>query len=336
MEENRQKPLIGITIGDINGIGPEVIIKSVLDTKIYAQADLIVYGHGKVLSFYKKNLNLDRFSFNQSNSPKQINHKRLNVINCWEEDFEVNPGVNDTKAGKFALKSLEKATDDLKEGLIDAVVTAPINKHNIQSDDFNFPGHTEYLTEKFEASESLMFLCNDHLRIGVATGHIPLMSVKDHLTPDLLKNKIRLMITSCKKDFGTQKPKIAILGLNPHAGEDGLLGSEEAELIAPVINEFKDKGELVFGPYPADGFFGNGSYKNFDAVLGMYHDQGLIPFKTIAFEDGVNFTAGLSVIRTSPDHGTAFNIAGKNVASEQSMRSAIYMATDIARQRSAV
>ena len=281
-----------------------------------------------------KSLNLDRFSFNQTESPKHLHHKKLNVINCWEDEFEVNPGADEKTAGSFALKSLIRATDDLKEDVIDAVVTAPVNKHNIQSDAFDFPGHTEFLTEKFEAKESLMFLCNEHLRIGVATGHIPLISLKEHLTADLIKEKIQLMIQSCKKDFGTQKPKIAVLGLNPHAGEDGLFGSEETELISPVINEFKEKGELVSGPYPADGFFGNGSYNKFDAILGMYHDQGLIPFKTIAFEDGVNFTAGLKVIRTSPDHGTAFNIAGKNLANPQSMRSAIFMAIDISRQRS--
>ena len=271
MEEQRQKPVIGISIGDINGVGPEVIIKSVLDSKIFAQADLVVYGHGKVLSFYKKSLNLDRFSFNQTESPKHLHHKKLNVINCWEDEFEVNPGADEKTAGSFALKSLIRATDDLKEDVIDAVVTAPVNKHNIQSDAFDFPGHTEFLTEKFEAKESLMFLCNEHLRIGVATGHIPLISLKEHLTADLIKEKIQLMIQSCKKDFGTQKPKIAVLGLNPHAGEDGLFGSEETELISPVINEFKEKGELVSGPYPADGFFGNGSYNKFDAILGMYH-----------------------------------------------------------------
>ena len=333
MEEKRQKPVIGITIGDINGIGPEVIIKSVLEKKIYQQANIVVYGHGKALSFYKKNLNLDRFSFNQSDNAKHLNNNRLNVINCWDEDFEVTPGSNEKKAGEFALKSLERASNDLKEGLIDGLVTGPINKHNIQSEDFQFPGHTEYFTNKFKAPSSLMFLCNEFLRIGVATGHIPLMSLKEKLTSDLLKTKIGLMINSCKKDFGITKPKIAVLGLNPHAGEDGLLGDEEIQLITPVISEFKEKGDLVFGPFAADGFFGNGSYKNFDAVLGMYHDQGLIPFKTIAFEDGVNFTAGLSAIRTSPDHVTAYNIAGKNMANPQSMRSAIYMAIDIAKQR---
>ncbi len=336
MEEQKKKPVIGISIGDMNGIGPEVIIKSVMDNKIYNQADLVVYGHGKVLSYYKKNLGLERFSFNQTYNAQHLNHKRLNVINCWADDFEIHPGADEKIAGAYALKALEKATDDLKAGHLDAVVTAPINKNNIQSEEFDFPGHTEYLTDKFEAKESLMFLCNEHLRIGVATGHIPLMSLHQHLTSELLEKKIQLMTKSCKKDFGIQKPKIAVLGLNPHAGEEGLLGNEENDLITPVITKLKDKGELVYGPFAADGFFGNASYQKYDAVLGMYHDQGLIPFKTIAFEDGVNFTAGLNVIRTSPDHGTAYNIAGKNEANAQSMRSAIYMAIDISIQRSSL
>lgn len=330
---NRIKPIIGITIGDINGIGPEVIIKSVENNKILSLATFVIYGHGKVLSHYKHLLHAERLSFHQAQSIKDIKHNKLNVINCWDENFEVKVGLETPEAGRFALAALIKASEDLKTGGIQGVVTAPISKNNIQSDNFKFPGHTEYFTSTFEAKESLMFLCNEHLRIGVATGHIALSQIKEKLTKQVIEEKTNLMLESLKKDFGIAKPRVAMLGLNPHAGEEGLLGGEEKEFILPLIVEFKEKGHLVFGPYPADGFFGNASYTKFDAVLAMYHDQGLIPFKTIAFEDGVNFTAGLSIVRTSPDHGTAFNIAGKNIAHEQSMRSAIYMAIDIVKNR---
>ena len=327
------KPVIGITIGDINGIGPEVIIKAVLDHKLFDHVDLIVYGHGKVLSHYKKILDIERFSFHQIQSLDQFRPGKLNVINSWSEDLEVLPGTDQGKAGEIALAALKHAVSDLQQGKINGVVTAPISKNNIHGEDFRFPGHTEFFTEQFKAEDSLMFLCNEHLRIGVATGHIPLMQIREKLTKEVITRKLQLMLDSLQKDFAINKPRIAVLGLNPHAGEDGLLGNEEAELISPVINEFKEQGKLVFGPYPADGFFGNHSDSKFDGILAMYHDQGLIPFKTIAFEDGVNFTAGLPIIRTSPDHGTAFNIAGKNMANAQSMRSAIYMAIDIARNR---
>lgn len=336
MQENTNEkpfiPTLGITIGDINGIGPEVIIKSVLNPKIFDFVNLVVYGHGKVLSHYKNLLEAEKFSFNQTNSIDQIRYNRLNVINCVE-DIEVKPGEETPEAGALALAALRAATEDLKAGKIDGIVTAPINKNNIQSDNFKFPGHTEFFTEAFGEKESLMFLCGEQLRIGVATGHISVAQIKDKLTAEVIRKKLNLMLKSLKKDFGAGKPKIAVLGLNPHAGEDGLLGNEEIEIIRPVINEFKEKGELIFGPYPADGFFGNASQSKFDGILAMYHDQGLIPFKTLAFEDGVNFTAGLPIVRTSPDHGTAYNIAGKGIASEQSMRTAIYMAKDILASR---
>lgn len=332
MQENsREKkiiPTLGITIGDMNGIGPEVIIKSVLNQKIFDFVNLVVYGHGKVLSHYKNMMEIEKFSFTQTNSADQLRDNRLNVINCLE-DVEVVPGEETPEAGQLALAALKRAAQDLKEGKIDAVVTAPINKNNIQSDEFKFPGHTEFFTEFFGEKDSLMFLCGQQIRIGVATGHISIAEIKEKLTAELIGRKLNLMLKSLKKDFGIQKPKVAVLGLNPHAGEDGLLGKEEIEIIRPLINEFKEKGELVFGPYPADGFFGNASQTKFDGILAMYHDQGLIPFKTLAFEEGVNFTAGLPIVRTSPDHGTAYNIAGKGIANEQSMRSAIYMAKDI-------
>lgn len=335
MEEREEQfiPNIGITIGDINGIGPEVIIKACYEGKLMQRANLIVYGHGKVLSHYKKILNMERFAFNQMKEGDHIRTGRINVINCWDDEFEISPGEENETGGKTALAALTKSVEDLKSGFLNAVVTAPINKHNIQSDEFQFPGHTEFFTEKFGGDDSLMFLCNDKLRVGVATGHIPLMSIREHLTADVLRSKVQIMIDSIKKDFGKNKPKIALLGLNPHAGEDGLLGSEEKDLIKPVINEFKENGHLVFGPYPADGFFGVNNQSQFDGILAMYHDQGLIPFKTLAFEDGVNYTAGLEIIRTSPDHGTAYGLAGKGTANAQSMRSAIYMALDIARER---
>ncbi len=332
-EKELIRPRIGITIGDINGIGPEVIIKSCLAKALLEQAEITVYGHGRVFSFYKKELNIENFHFNQLRDDQRPRFGKLNVVNCWEGDIEIKPGEENETGGKSALNALNRVVKDLKEGKLDAVVTAPISKHNIQSEAFQFPGHTEFFTTKFEAKDSLMFLCNDKFRVGVATGHISLMQIKDKLTSEVLNSKINLMLKSLKNDFGINKPKVAVLGLNPHAGEDGLLGSEEKELINPIINEFKDKGHLVFGPYPADGFFGNHTQAKFDGVLAMYHDQGLIPFKTLAFEDGVNFTAGLSIVRTSPDHGTAFDIAGKGIAHEQSMRSAIYMAIDVARER---
>ncbi|GHE60321.1 4-hydroxythreonine-4-phosphate dehydrogenase PdxA [Roseivirga thermotolerans] len=326
--EERKLPTLGITIGDVNGIGPEVIIKSALDARIFNQVNLVVYGHGKVLSHYKTLLDIEKFVFNQTQKADQIRYNKLNVINCVE-DIEVTPGEETKEAGALALAAIQQASQDLKEGKIDAIVTAPINKNNIQSDSFQFPGHTEFFTETFGAEESLMFLCSEQMRIGVATGHISVAQIKERLTAEVIEKKASLMLRSLKKDFGITKPKVAVLGLNPHAGEDGLLGTEENEIIRPVINAFKEKGELVFGPYPADGFFGNASQTKFDGVLAMYHDQGLIPFKTLAFEDGVNFTAGLSIVRTSPDHGTAYNIAGKGLANEQSMRAAIYMARDI-------
>lgn len=330
--DNKSVPTLGITIGDVNGIGPEVIIKSVLNQKIFDFVNLVVYGHGKALSHYKNMLSIDKFSFNQTNDADQIRHNRLNVINCVE-DIEIKPGEETKEAGELALAALKRATQDLKDGKIHGVVTAPINKNNIQSEEFKFPGHTEFFTESFGEKDSLMFLCGERIRIGVATGHISVAQIQEKLTGEVIKRKLNLMLKSLKKDFGIQKPKVAVLGLNPHAGEDGLLGNEEIEIIRPLINEFKEKGDLTFGPYPADGFFGMASQTKFDGVLAMYHDQGLIPFKTLAFEEGVNFTAGLPIVRTSPDHGTAYNIAGKGIANEQSMRSAIYMAKDILTHR---
>lgn len=332
-KSHKQKPLIGITMGDINGIGPEVIIKALENSKITQHLTPIIYGSAKVLSFYRKQLDRNNFNFSPINDLSKPYHRKVNVLNCWEEMVEINPGQDNATGGKYAFKALEAATKDLKEGKIAALVTAPINKLNIQSDDFKFAGHTEYLAEKADSKESLMFMVSDSMRVGVLTGHIPLKDVAASVTKESIMKKLKMMSKSLKQDFGIQKPKIAVLGLNPHAGEDGLLGQEEIEVIRPAIEEFKSKGQIVMGPYPADGFFGSGEHHKFDAVLAMYHDQGLIPFKSLTFSTGVNFTAGLPFVRTSPDHGTAYAIAGKNQADEGSMRTAIFAALDIANSR---
>lgn len=328
-----EKPVIGITIGDINGIGPEVIIKTFADSRMLRICTPIIYGSTKVLAYYKKALQLEEFNYSQSKDPDQFHSRKINVVNCWGDMVEINTGTVTTEAGTSAYQALEKACEDLKNGHLDGIVTAPINKNNIQNEKFKFAGHTEYLTQYFGSKESLMFLISGNLRVGVVTGHIPLQEVSKTITKELIISKIELMASSLIKDFGILKPKIAVLGLNPHAGEEGLLGQEEIEIIKPAIEICKSKGMLVFGPFPADGFFGTNQYQKVDGVLAMYHDQGLIPFKTLAFDSGINFTAGLSVVRTSPDHGTAYDIAGKNLASENSMREAVYLACDIVKNR---
>ena len=336
MSESTQnkKPIIGITIGDINGIGPEVVIKSLEDARIIKQFTPVIYGSGKVLSFYKKNLDKEDFNYFQINGLDKINHKKVNILNIWDEAVEISPGKGNETSGKYARISLQKATEDLKNGHIHAITTAPLSKELIQNDEFKFPGHTEYLTKEAGEKESLMMLVHEGLRVGVVTGHIPLKEVSKAIDKDKVSSKLKIMIKSLKNDFGIKKPKVAILGLNPHSGENGLLGDEESKVIEPVINQFKSGHDLVYGPFPADGFFGSGSFQNYDGVLAMYHDQGLIPFKAMAFEEGINYTAGLPFVRTSPDHGTAFAIAGKNEADETSFRNALYLASDITRQRS--
>ncbi len=324
---------IGISIGDVNGIGLEVIIKTLADSRIMDYCTPIVYGHTKVASFHRKALNITDFQFNVITEPAQANAKRANMINCWEEDVKIEMGQSTETGGKYAFKSLERAVNDLVAGSIDALVTAPINKHNIQSDAFHFAGHTEYLQEKAGGQDSLMFLISDDLRVGVVTGHIPVNNIAQKVTQESILSKLKLMNESLKKDFWIRKPKIAVLGLNPHAGDNGLIGGEEIETIIPAIELAKASGILAMGPYAADGFFANGSYKKFDAVLAMYHDQGLIPFKQISFESGVNFTAGLNIVRTSPDHGTAYDIAGKDQASETSFREALFAAIHIVKNR---
>jgi 4-hydroxythreonine-4-phosphate dehydrogenase len=333
MNPRKNKPVIGISIGDINGIGPEVTIKALLDNRLQKLITPVIYAHGKILTFYRKQLELEDFNFMQIRNIDEVHHKKVNVINVIEESPEVIPGVETQEAGKLALLALDQAIIDLQSGKIDGLVTAPLNKNNVNSPEKTFIGHTEYLTQAFKSEESLMFLVAEDIRVGLVTGHLPLSQVAIHVTADNIKRKLDIMLNSLKEDFGIGKPRVAVLGLNPHAGEDGLLGKEEENIIQPVIKEYKDKGHLVFGPYPADGFFGMMHQKKFDGVLAMYHDQGLIPFKSLAFETGVNFTAGLPIVRTSPDHGTAYTIAGKKIAEEGSMRAAILQAYDIIKNR---
>jgi len=292
----------------------------------------IVYGSSKVASIHRKKLQINDFSFHKINSATEANMKKPNIIECWKEDVTVAFGEENKDGGKYALASLEAATKDLLENKIDALVTAPINKNNIQSETFNFPGHTEYLTNKFEG-ESLMLMTSENLKVGVVTNHIPIKTVATALTTEAIFVKIKTLNKTLIQDFMITNPRIAVLGLNPHAGDNGLLGKEEEEIIIPAINNAKSVNINAFGPYPADGFFGSGNYKKFDAVLGMYHDQGLIPFKSLSFGSGTNYTAGLNIVRTSPDHGVAYDIAGKNKAEENSFRAAIYLACDIAKNR---
>lgn len=333
-DSQRQKTIIGITLGDYNGIGPEIILKALDSNQLSGFYTVIVYGSMKVLNRYRQVLKLKEWPLQNIQKAEQANPKITNVITCWnDQQLDVKPGTVTPEAGKAALACLKRGVEDLKSGKIHALVTAPINKDNIQSDEFKFPGHTEYLANEFETKEALMFLVAGNFRVGVLTGHIPLGKVRSTITADKLTFKINQMYDSLVNDFGIDKPKIAVLGLNPHAGENGLIGSEEKDVIEPVVEEFRQKGQLVYGPFPSDGFFGAAEHKHYDAVLAMYHDQGLIPFKTIAFNEGVNFTAGLPAVRTSPDHGTAYAIAGKNQADPQSLLQAIYQAADIFRYR---
>ncbi len=330
-----QNPLIGITLGDINGVGPEVIIKSLSDNRILKYLTPVIYGSTKVLSYYRKSLGIEDFNYSQVKGDF-INFKKVNVVNCWDEVVEINMGSVAPDVAVYAFNALEKGTEDLINEKIDALVTGPINKKLLQSEKFNFPGQTEYISSKCGQKESLMMMAGDVLKVGLVTTHLPIKDVSQHITKENISSKIKIFIQSLKYDFGINKPKIAVLGLNPHAGEDGLLGKEEMDIIIPVIEDFKNKGFLIHGPYPSDGFFGAAQFRNYDGILAMYHDQGLIPFKTISFEAGVNFTAGLPVIRTSPDHGTAYNLVGKNIASEVSMRSAIFLAKEIYHHRNPI
>lgn len=323
---------VGITLGDINGIGPEVVIKALQDNRILTNCTVIIYGSTKVLAAHKKVIDGD-FSYQSIKEGDRPDPKKINVINCWQEDVPVKFGAKTTHGGQCAFTALEKATSDLASGYIDVLVTAPISKENIQEAGFQFPGHTEYLASIANQKEALMMMVSDNLRVALVTAHISLKEVAEQLTKQKIIDKTKAVEESLRKDFKIVRPKIAVLGLNPHAGEQGKLGNEELEIVVPAIKELINQGILVYGPYPSDGFFGSSAVTQFDAVLAMYHDQGLTPFKALAFDTGVNYTAGLPIVRTSPDHGTAFDIAGQNKAHEQSMRNAIYLAIDVYQNR---
>lgn len=328
---------VGITHGDVNGVGYEILIKAFSDARMLELFHPIIYGSSKSASFHRKVLNDNSVNFNIITSVEESREGKVNLLNCVVDETRIEIGKPSTESGKSAFIALDCATKDLKDNKIDVLVTLPINKDSIQSDQFNFPGHTEFLEERFagEGDKALMIMATQTMRVALATTHVPLKDVSSALSRELIAEKIRTLNNTLKRDFSIDAPRIAVLGLNPHAGENGLLGKEEEEIIAPVVKEAQEEWILCAGPFAADGFFGSGRFKEFDAILAMYHDQGLIPFKTLAMDMGVNFTAGLPIVRTSPDHGTAYDIAGKNEASDESFRQAIYMAIDIFRNRSA-
>ncbi|MCD8293588.1 MAG: 4-hydroxythreonine-4-phosphate dehydrogenase PdxA [Prevotellaceae bacterium] len=331
MEDKRIR--VGITQGDINGVGYEVILKTFSDPAMLELCVPVVYGSPKVAAYHRKVLNLST-NFSIVGSASEAVHNRLSVVNCNDDDVKVEFGKADAEAGKAALAALERAVEEYKSGLIDVIVTAPINKHTIQGDGFSFPGHTEYMQEKLgNGDKALMILMKGSFRVALVTGHVPVSRIASTITKELIEEKLSIFHNSLKCDFGIGAPRIAVLALNPHAGDEGLLGKEEQEIIRPAISEMAAKGILCYGPYPADGFMGAGRFNHFDGVLAMYHDQGLAPFKALVMDEGVNYTAGLPVVRTSPAHGTAYDIAGKGTASEDSFRQAVYTAIDIFRNR---
>ena len=331
MENSKVK--VGITQGDINGIGYEVILKTFADPLMFELCTPVIYGSPKVAAYHRKALDLTT-NFSIVNSASEAADNRLNIVNCTNDEAKVEFSKPSVEAGKAAFEALEKAMEEYKEGLIDVIVTAPINKHTIQSQDFAFPGHTEYIEQKLgNGQKALMILLKNDFRVALVTGHVPISQISKVLTKELIQEKLEIFNRSLKEDFDISAPRIAVLSLNPHAGDDGLLGTEEQQIIIPALREMSDKGILCYGPYPADGFMGSGNYTAFDGILAMYHDQGLAPFKALAMDEGVNFTAGLPVVRTSPAHGTAYDIAGKGLASEDSFRQAIYVAIDVFRNR---
>ena len=328
-EQTSDKVRVGISCGDLNGVGLEVVIRCFMDQRMMEHVTPIVYCSGKTASAYRKLLGIEDFSFHRVKNADEALPKKANLINVWEDEIQLDLGKPSVETGKYAYYSLEAATEDLANGKIDVLVTAPIDKKTIQGAGFDFPGHTEFLASLSNVDEALMFLVSEDLRVGVVTGHIPLKDVPTAITQERILKKLDMMEMSLTKDFGITRPKLAVLGLNPHAGDQGLLGEEDGTIIAPAIRKAQERGLLAFGPYAADGFFGSNNWKNFDGVLAMYHDQGLAPFKALSFGTGVNFTAGLPIVRTSPDHGTAYDIAGKGEANEASIRAAIFLARDI-------
>ncbi|MEI6408913.1 MAG: 4-hydroxythreonine-4-phosphate dehydrogenase PdxA [Bacteroidota bacterium] len=324
---------IGITCGDINGIGLEVILKALALKKAGPAFKIVIYGSTKVVAYHKNIITQENIQFHSVNTPEEALADRINIINCWNDNVNITLGKPTELGGKCAYQALERAVKDLKAGLLDAMVTAPIHKKAMQLAGFPFIGHTEYITNEFGAKNSLMLMVSDTLRVGVVTNHLPLSKVAEAVTKEKVLRKILIMSETLKIDFNMERPTIAVLGLNPHAGDEGAIGDEEARIILPAIEEAKAKGVMAFGPYPADGFFGSGQYHKFDGIMAMYHDQGLVPFKALSFGAGVNYTAGLSIVRTSPDHGTAYDIAGKGEADETSFIKALYLAAEIVRNR---
>ena len=333
MKKSNSKIRVGISIGDINGIGPEVIVKSLMDQRILDSFYPIIYGHTSIFKHLTEELQIGGFHFDSITDADQAHPQKINILNCLDENIETHFGISTQEAGAIAFKSLDTAVKDIASNKFDVLVTAPINKKNIQSKDFNFPGHTEYLADYANEDNPIMLMVHNCLRVGVVTGHIPVKDVANTISTELILKKLEALNNCLNTDFNIRKPKIAVLGLNPHSGDEGLIGIEEQTIIVPAIEKAKENGIICLGPYPADGFFSGHKYAQFDGVLAMYHDQGLTPFKTISQGDGVNFTGGLPIVRTSPDHGTGYDIAGLNQADETSFRNAIYVALDIYNNR---
>lgn len=334
MRENA-KPVIGISCGDLNGIGIELIIKTFSDNRILEQCTPVIFVSNKVINFYRKSVAEINFNYQNIKEFNRISHKQVNIFNCWEEDVVINPGLLNDIGGKYAVLSLQTAVAALKQKQIDGLVTAPVHKKNIQSQEFSFTGHTPYLKSMFGVNDVVMMLCAGNFRVALVTEHIPVSEVAKEITKEKILSKLNIVHQSLQKDFGIDRPRIAVLGLNPHAGDEGLIGNEEETIIKPAVKEAKNNNMLVVGPYSADAFFARRSFSTFDAVLAMYHDQGLIPFKTLATGEGMNYTAGLPAVRTSPDHGVAFDIAGKDKADTSSFITALFECIDIINRRSA-
>ena len=322
---------VGISIGDINGIGGEIFLKTFEDSRMLDFCTPVVFASAKTITFLIKHFNLN-IKFQGIKSIDQVVIGKINVINVWNENVQVEFGEETQKGGQYAIKSLKAAVESLKNNEIDVLVTAPLSKANIQEEDFKFPGHTDYLNQELEG-DSLMFMITNSLKVGLLTDHVPVKDIVSHITPELIQKKFQTVHDTLVQDFGISKPKVAFLSINPHIGDHGVIGKEDDEVLIPTLEKIRDNGELVYGPYSADSFFGSGNYKNFDAIIAAYHDQGLVPFKTLSFGKGVNFTAGLNAVRTSPDHGTAFEIAGKNVADASSFKEAVYTGIDIFKKR---
>jgi 4-hydroxythreonine-4-phosphate dehydrogenase len=327
----KKLPIVGISIGDINGIGPEIVLKTFEDERMLEFCTPVIFAHTKMLSFLKRHFKLN-LKFQGINAPEKAIQGKINVVNSWKNNPKIEFGQEQKTAGAFALKSLQHATQALKEQHINVLVTAPIHKNNIQAEEFKFPGHTDFLEQEL-GGKALMFMVSDTIKVGLLTDHVPVKDISKNITPERIKQKIDTVRQSLIQDFRISTPKIAVMGINPHTGDDGVIGKEDDDVIRPTLSEINQKGQYVFGPYAADSFFGSKNYKNFDAIIAAYHDQGLIPFKTLSFGEGVNFTAGLNFIRTSPDHGTAFDIAGQGIADHNSFSKAVFRAISIFKNR---